>query len=94
MKTKAIRDPVAWKGQSVELPDCGNIGVIGQTVCGFLNTSGGYVVWAWMTGTPLGVEDPDAMGKSLEQGANKDSLSGALVAVQTYEGRRKSPARH
>lgn len=88
MKTKAIRESLSLgEGQSVEfIPDCGNIGVIGQTVCGFLNTSGGYVVCGVDDrGTAIGVEDPDAMGKSLEQGLQQGLSPGALVAVRAYE---------
>ncbi|MFA5614522.1 MAG: RNA-binding domain-containing protein, partial [Methanoculleus sp.] len=88
MKAKAIREILSLgEGPDIEfLPDCRNIGTIGPVVCGFLNTSGGYVVCGVdEQGRVAGIENPDATEKSLEQELQQALSPGALVPVQAHE---------
>jgi len=88
VKMEAIRELLSLgEGQSVEFrSDCQDIGVIGQAVCGFLNTSGGYVVCGVdERGTVIGVDAAGELVKSLEQGLQQGLSPGALVSVQVRE---------
>ena len=88
MRTKAIRESLSLgERQSVEfIPNCRDISAIGRVVCGFLNTSGGYVVCGVDDqGTVIGIKNPDAMVKCLEQRVHQGLSPGALVAVRVHE---------
>ena len=88
MKMGAIRELLSLgEGQSVEFrSDCQDIGVIGQVVCGFLNTSGGYVVCGVdERGTVIGVDAAGELVKSLEQRLQQGLSPGTLVSVQVRE---------
>ena len=88
MKAKSVLDLLPpGEEQHVEfVPDCGDIDLIGQVICGFLNTSGGYVVCgADDQGAVIGVKNPDVTEKLLAQGIQQGLSPGALVAVRAHE---------
>ena len=66
--------------------DCKNPNVIGQVVCGFLNTGGGYLVCGVDDrGGLLGVLDPDATRRNLERALQNNLSPKTLVSVETQE---------
>jgi len=68
---------------------CQNANIIGQVVCSFLNTEGGYVVCGVDDmGNPIGIDAPENAAINLEQ-ALRDTISPRSlisVQVQTVEG--------
>lgn len=75
------------ESQNVEFKShCKNLDVIGQVVCGFLNTTGGYLICGVSDkGKLLGVDDPDAVTRNVEQVLQKGLSPKALVSVQVQE---------
>ena len=88
MKVEAVRKLLSLgEGQSVEFKsDCQEIGVIGPTVCGFLNTSGGYIVCGVdERGELTGIDSAAGLAKDLEVRLQRSLSPGALVSVQVHE---------
>lgn len=71
--------------------DCRNINVLGQTVCGFLNTQGGYIVCGVDDkGRLIGIDDGtddavNALERKLQEGLSPKAL--VSVQVQNVEGK-------
>ena len=85
MKTRAIIESLSLgERQSVEfISDCRDIELVGQAVCGFLNTSGGYIVCGVdERGELTGIDRATELAKSLEQGLQQGLSPGALVSVR------------
>jgi ATP-dependent DNA helicase RecG len=70
---------------------CGDLDMVGKTVCGFLNTAGGYLVCGvGETGEILGVEDCERaaidVGQTLQMGLSPKTF--VSVQMQWVEGRK------
>ncbi|MCK9299674.1 MAG: putative DNA binding domain-containing protein, partial [Methanoculleus sp.] len=88
MKTRAVIESLSLgERQSVEfISDCRDLELVGQAVCGFLNTSGGYIVCGVdERGELTGIDRAAELAKSLEQGLQRGLSPGALVSVQVQE---------
>ena len=88
MKTKTVRESLSLgEGYNIEfMSDCGDAGIVGQAVCGFLNTSGGYIVCGMdKRGELAGINRAAELAKSLEQGLQQGLSPGAMVSVQVQE---------
>ena len=72
------------ESQNVEFKsDCRNINAIGQAVCGFLNTHGGYIVCGVDDkGRLIGIDGTDDAVKALEHKLQEGLSPKALVSVQ------------
>jgi ATP-dependent DNA helicase RecG len=88
MKIEKIKEILSLgESQDVEFKiDCRNINAIGQSVCGFLNTQGGYIVCgADDKGRLIGVDGSDDAKSSLEKKLHEGLSPKAFVAVQTQD---------
>jgi len=87
--TKAL---LLGESQKIEFKShCTNLNTIGQVVCGFLNTMGGYLVCGVdEQGKLLGIDDPDAAKMNMEQILQKYLSPKTLVSVQVQEVERKA----
>jgi ATP-dependent DNA helicase RecG len=89
MKVDKIREVLnLGESQNVEFKtDCLDISIIGPSVCGFLNTNGGYLICGVSddTGEIIGFTGSDASVKHLEQGLMQDLSPKALVYFQVQE---------
>lgn len=75
------------EGQNIEFKkDCQDINAIGKTVCGFLNTSGGYIVCGVdETGNIVGVDDSDSGAGNIVQVLQEKISPKALISVDTVD---------
>ena len=75
------------KSRNVEFKShCENLNVIGRTICGFLNSAGGYLVCGMGDqGQLLGVDNPNNMAKNIEEILQKYLSPRSLVSVQVQE---------
>lgn len=87
MKIENIREVLLLgDDQSIEvLPRCRDLELIGATVCGFLNTSGGSIVCGVDDkGKIIGIDDAKNAARDLERGLLHGLSPTALVSVQVY----------
>lgn len=65
---------------------CKNLRQIGRDICGFLNTTGGYMVCGIADhGELLGVDNPNDLAKNIEDFLHRHISPNALVSVQVQE---------
>ncbi|HPS90557.1 MAG TPA: putative DNA binding domain-containing protein [Methanothrix sp.] len=71
--------------------NCENLDLIGQTICGFLNSAGGYLICGiGDMGQLLGVENPINLKKNIENVLQIHISPRSLVSVQMQEVEGKS----
>jgi len=81
------------EGPNIEFKSqCSNADTIGPIVCGLLNTSaGGFVVCGVdETGTIIGINDADALVKTIEQSLEKNLSPGTLVEIHVQTIQEKN----
>jgi len=94
MKIEEIKEILhLGEGQNIEFKShCPDAGAIGPVVSGLLNTTaGGFIVCGFddTTGNITGIDDADAMVKSLEQALEKDLSPGTLVEIHVQKEQDK-----
>ena len=88
METDAIKKLlVLGEGQNIEFKShCPDAESIGPVVCGFLNTSGGFIVCgASERGEVYGIDNAEALVKILEQVFENNLSPGTLVEIHTQK---------
>ena len=93
MKLEKLKKTLALgESQTIEFkPGTVTPAVIGPVVCGFLNSSGGYLVCGVSdSGNVIGIDVPDTRLKELEAGLQRGLSPKALVSVDVIEMNDKS----